>query len=217
MGTSIERFLEIEKRIDAAETESLRDRWESGQEMLAMRVDIKRRRRGESEPRVSKQLPKGKLAELVETSRKSGRELRYRMQFADAYKTEDEVCNVLQTLTSWRQVISMFSRNSHGDRAKRKPYLKALSKDLRRQVESEIKERVRAEVEAQVALARNSMRVMQEQARRILDGRKGIFTPAEWSDILFVCHPDQGKNVSDEQRANVFRLLKEADILLLKR
>jgi hypothetical protein len=39
---------------------------------------------------------------------KGRRELQYRMQFAELYPTEDKVCNALQTLESWRQVIKKF-------------------------------------------------------------------------------------------------------------
>jgi hypothetical protein len=98
MIDNIEEFVQIDKRIDAAEErvaddtrESLRDRWEFGRKMLAQRK--------------GKQLPKGMLAELVEaTGGKSQRELSYRMQFAEAYPTEEKVCNALQTFTSWFQV-----------------------------------------------------------------------------------------------------------------
>jgi lambda repressor-like predicted transcriptional regulator len=94
--------------------------------------------------------------------------------------------------------------------------LGAIRRQVIKEVEAEIEPRVQARVEAQLELARNSMRVMQEKAAKVLKGNRGIFTPSEWKEILFVAHPDTGKSVSDEQRANVFRLLREADILLIK-
>jgi hypothetical protein len=93
--------------------------------------------------------------------------------------------------------------------------LEVMRRQVRRELEAEFEDRVWADVNARVAGARNAMRVMQEQARKVLDSRKGIFTSSEWKQILFVAHPDTGKSVSDEHRANVFRLLNEADIVLL--
>ncbi len=45
------------------------------------------------------------LADLVKATGKSRRELTYRMQFADKFPSEDEVCNALHTLKSWAEVI----------------------------------------------------------------------------------------------------------------
>jgi len=93
----IDEFIIIDKRIDAAEDrsgdavrESLRDRWEFGRLLLT-------KRRG-------KQLPKGDLTKLAKRIGKSERELRYRMQFAERYPTEAEVCTAVQTFSSWTQL-----------------------------------------------------------------------------------------------------------------
>jgi hypothetical protein len=93
--------------------------------------------------------------------------------------------------------------------------LETAKRQIRKELQAEFESRVRAQVDAQLESARNSMRVMQEEAYKILQGRRGVFTRSEWSQILFVVHPDTGKDVSDEKRANAFRLLNEADILLL--
>ena len=108
----IEEFMRIEKRIDAAverqvdaavqRAEAARDelhaRWESGKEMLAERK--------------GKQLPKGRLDELVEASGKGVRELQYRMQFAEQYPTEDKVRMAMQTFPSWVQVKKSLPKDS---------------------------------------------------------------------------------------------------------
>jgi len=78
----------IDKRIDAAETDGLRQRWEFGRLMLAARQGLKR-------------LPNGFLAELVERTGKSQRELSYRAQFAERFPTEDQLRNALQSFDSW--------------------------------------------------------------------------------------------------------------------
>ena len=95
---NIDEFLVIDKRIDAAEDraadairESLRDRWEFGRIMLAERK--------------GKKLPDGYLEKLVETIGKSRSELKYRMQFAERYPTEDELANAIGQFPSWAQVI----------------------------------------------------------------------------------------------------------------
>jgi hypothetical protein len=97
MDASIEEYVQIDKRIDTAEErsadairESLRERWEFGKLMLAERK--------------GKQLPKGRIGELVEATGKSQAELSWRAQFAEQYPTEAEVSRALETFTSWSQV-----------------------------------------------------------------------------------------------------------------
>lgn len=94
---NLEEFIRFDKGIDVAEDqiadgvrESLRNRWEFGKLMLAKRK--------------GKQLPNGMLDELAEATGKSRSELKYRMQFAERYPTEDEVARALATFTSWTQV-----------------------------------------------------------------------------------------------------------------
>lgn len=96
---NIEEFIVIDKRIDHAEDEaadsireSIRDRWEFGVLMLAKRK--------------GKQLPNGMLDTLAQATGKSRQELGYRMQFAERFRTDDEVSNALESCTSWRQVIA---------------------------------------------------------------------------------------------------------------
>ena len=87
-----ETLLIIDKRIDTSEADSIRDRWEFGRLMLAARDGRKR-------------LPNGYLAQLVQRTGKSRRELGYRVQFAETYPTEAELCNALHSLTSWHDVV----------------------------------------------------------------------------------------------------------------
>ncbi len=101
----LEEILRIEKRIDTREEdaadgrrEDIRDRWESGREMLRKRV--------------GKQLPKGELDKLAEAIGKGRSEVKYRMQFAEQYPAEDKVAIAVATLDSWRQVKKSLSKPS---------------------------------------------------------------------------------------------------------
>lgn len=87
---SIERLVHIDQRIDAAEGDGLRARWEFGQQMLAARDGAGR-------------LPNGYLADLVERTGKSRSELGYRVQFAATFPSEEELSNALDSFTSWRE------------------------------------------------------------------------------------------------------------------
>lgn len=103
----IKEFIRIERRIDAAEhhknenrrenneieRETIHDRWESGRLMLAERKD-----------NGGKQLPDGRMAELVETSGKSAAELKWRMQFAEQCETEEQVATRVATCGSWKKI-----------------------------------------------------------------------------------------------------------------
>lgn len=98
----IERLVRIDQRIDASESTALRDRWEFGRQMLAARDGAGR-------------LPNGYLAELVERTGKSRRELAYRARFADAYPTEDELCTVVHSFESWTAVRESLKRWTDAD------------------------------------------------------------------------------------------------------
>ncbi len=76
--------------------ESLRERWEFGKLMLTERVNQK------GEP--AKRLPDNRLAELVKATGKSQAELNYRMQFVEAYPTDDELLTAVRSFMSWRQL-----------------------------------------------------------------------------------------------------------------
>jgi|GEM_PF-1496270 len=84
----IERMVHIDQRIDANESDALRARWDFGQQMLAARDGAGR-------------LPNGYLSALVERTGKSRRELGYRVQFAETFPTEEELCTAVQGFGSW--------------------------------------------------------------------------------------------------------------------
>ena len=93
----IEEFIILEKGITTADDsildghrESIRRRWEFGKALFA-------RREG-------KQLPNGLLDALVSEVGCSRAELKWRVQFAEQYPTEDEVATALATWPSWTQV-----------------------------------------------------------------------------------------------------------------
>ena len=89
----VERLVRIDQRIDASESSALRDRWEFGQRMLTARDGAGR-------------LPNGYLADLVERTGKSRRELAYRAQFAEAFATEEELCTAVHSYDSWTDLRS---------------------------------------------------------------------------------------------------------------
>jgi hypothetical protein len=95
--TVSKRFVSLDGRIDKSENTALRARWEFGRLML------------ELVPVGKKQLRPGVMAELEKQTGKKSSELRYRMKFAENYKTEEQVANVLATCKSWRDVIEGFS------------------------------------------------------------------------------------------------------------
>lgn len=89
-----EDLREWDARVDTAEDEGVRARWEYGRALLRRRV--------------GKQLPAGLLDEEVEKTGKSRSELKYRVQFAEAY-TADQVANALATFKSWSEIIRSLS------------------------------------------------------------------------------------------------------------
>jgi hypothetical protein len=88
-----DRLRELSERIVNNEGDSIHARWEFGKTLLEHRQG-------------NKQLPNGLLAEVVKTHKISKREVGYRMQFAEKFATETEVCNALQTHKSWRRIVS---------------------------------------------------------------------------------------------------------------
>lgn len=85
-------LLELDARVDRAEDDGIRARWEFGRALLRERV--------------GKQLPPGRLAEIAVRTGKSETELRYRMLFASRYETEDEVVNAIDDFRSWYRIVN---------------------------------------------------------------------------------------------------------------
>lgn len=98
----IERLVHIDQRIDAAEGDGLRARWEFGQQMLTARDGAGR-------------LPNGYLAELVERTEKSRAELTYRAQFAAAFPTEEELLTAVNSFDSWTALRSSLKKDKDAD------------------------------------------------------------------------------------------------------
>lgn len=97
----IERLVRIDQSIDENESTALRARWDFGQQMIAARVGAK--------------LPSGYLKQLVERTGKSRRELSYRAQFAEAFPTEDALCNALHNGASWFEVTQSLKKAKDSD------------------------------------------------------------------------------------------------------
>lgn len=89
---TIAAFVDIDRRIDESREAAFRARWEFGHMLLAARDGAGR-------------LPNGFLAELVDETGKSRRELSYRAQFATDFPSEAELCNALHSFGSWRDAI----------------------------------------------------------------------------------------------------------------
>ena len=85
-------FLALDARVDQAEGDGIRARWEFGRELLRKRV--------------GKQLPRGLLDELVAATGKSRTELQYRVQFAERYPDEEQLSNALDTYGSWFRIVN---------------------------------------------------------------------------------------------------------------
>lgn len=86
----IEDLILIDKRIAEHDQQSLVERWRFGKMLVAMRQGRKR-------------LPNGALAEIARQTGRSRSELNYRMKFAEAYPTEAELSNALDSLSSWHE------------------------------------------------------------------------------------------------------------------
>jgi hypothetical protein len=159
---SIEEYVQIDKRIDTAEDrsvdairESLRERWEFGKLMLAERK--------------GKQLPKGRIGELVEATGKSQAELSWRAQFAEQYPTEAEVYRALETFTSWSQVKRSLSKPAkpQGKSPSPKPQDRAVERE---HIEQEAKdEAVTIDWASLPGTAAKKAETMRRQIRRELE------------------------------------------------
>lgn len=96
----------LEFQIEIADTQArtaaqgaIRARWEFG-----------RRIKAERDANGRKQLPNGRMTELVKLTGKSEREIRYRMQFADLHE-ESEVGTLVQTYGTWDALRRSFAKS----------------------------------------------------------------------------------------------------------
>jgi N6-adenosine-specific RNA methylase IME4 len=102
VALDIERLVRIDQQIDQNESTALRGRWEFGHQMLAARDGAGR-------------LPNRYLAQLVERTGKSRRELAYRAQFAETYATEEELCTAVHSFQSWTELRSALKQSKDAD------------------------------------------------------------------------------------------------------
>jgi N6-adenosine-specific RNA methylase IME4 len=86
------RLLALDAKVDAAEGDGILARWEFGRALL--------------QERIGKQLPKGRLDELVKATGKSREELGCRMRFAERYASEAEVRNLVTDFGSWHGIVN---------------------------------------------------------------------------------------------------------------
>jgi N6-adenosine-specific RNA methylase IME4 len=84
--------LQMEQRIDAAETDAITERWEFGRWMLT------------HVPEGGKKLPTGFLARLSEATGKSLAELKFRRQFAERVPNTDALATVVANHRSWTEI-----------------------------------------------------------------------------------------------------------------
>lgn len=90
---TITAYVEIDRRVDDAEGAGILARWEFGRELLI-----------EREVNGGRQLPHGRLAEVCAATGKSEREIRYRIQLAERYRTREEVGTAVPTFGSWTEL-----------------------------------------------------------------------------------------------------------------
>ena len=120
--TDFDELIIIEKEIttaverqddaDALKAEAVRDelraRWKSGKRLLTEKRKPKRGRPG---------IPAERMAELVKAMEVSNGEIKYRMQFAERYPTEDDLATALAKFGSWTALKKSFpkERKSQGN------------------------------------------------------------------------------------------------------
>ena len=161
MATDVEldvsTYVEIDKRIDGAEHDGIMQRWEFGRHLLE-----------ERDAHGGNQLPKGRLTHLVRATKKSERELRYRMQFAELHDTKQKVGKVLPSFKSWHEICRYLDKLNPKPTKERKASvneaLVTFFKFLPRDVAEEVYKNVRGE------LAGVDRDVFDETWRRIEEG-----------------------------------------------
>lgn len=173
---NIEEFITIDKRIDSAEeeagvllAESIRDRWEFGRLMLAMRK--------------GKQLPKGVLDGLAEATGKSRSELGKRMLFAARYPTEDELGTAIPTFESWTQIKKNLPKPPEQPAAKHTPATPpARSKKSNEIIEMAEEGKTRQQIAEQTGESERTVR-RELEIESIAQAAVAETVPIDWSTI----------------------------------
>lgn len=94
---SLAEYRQLDVKVDAAEHDGILARWEFGQRLVEERL-----------ANGGKQLPHGRLDEVADAIGKSRSEIKYRVQFADRYRTLEEVATAVATYASWTEVRESF-------------------------------------------------------------------------------------------------------------
>lgn len=93
--------------------------------------------------------------------------------------------------------------------------METLRRQVQRELEADFEPRVVDEVQKRVHHAIGAIERRERDAARVLEGRKGVFTAAQYRLIKACLHPDSRDSVSPERLAEAFRLFNESDILLM--
>jgi hypothetical protein len=80
----------LDRRVDTAEGDGLRARWEFGKVMLDLRI--------------GKLLPRGVLDEKATLIGKSRSEIKFRMLFAERFHTETQLAHAVNQFKSWHEI-----------------------------------------------------------------------------------------------------------------
>jgi hypothetical protein len=101
-----QQIADADARADGAASEGIRARWEFGKLLLQERY-----------ARGGKQLPNGRMAEIVQATDLSRADISRRMQFAEKFPTEGQVSRACETYKSWTQIVSQAlpTRSALGD------------------------------------------------------------------------------------------------------
>jgi site-specific DNA-methyltransferase (adenine-specific) len=101
------RYVELDRKVDAAEGDGIMARWEFGREVLAERV--------------GKQLPKGRLDAIAEAIGKSRAEVGLRALFASRFPDRQQVANAISNFGSWYSIVNdaLASKGQLADRDRR--------------------------------------------------------------------------------------------------
>lgn len=88
----LQRLVQLDQRVDEAESDGLRARWEFGRALLIERV--------------GKKLPAGRLDEVAEKLGKSREEVQKRVRFAERFPDEAALRNAITQWPSWYQIVN---------------------------------------------------------------------------------------------------------------
>lgn len=91
-AVTLRKLAAYERRVVAAEHDGLEARWEFGRELLAKRVEYKGRR----------VIPRDLMAEAMSQLGLGRSEINHRVQFAEAYPSQDQMSDAVRDYPTWR-------------------------------------------------------------------------------------------------------------------